>query len=159
MPDPPRIQETGRSAWYRPYDDLIQMPPLRSFKSPESYHSTLFHELGHATGHARRLNSPGVIETVQFGSGVYSKEELVAELISAFCCATVALDNSVIEDAASNIDGWLKVLKSDPKGGRHRSRTGPTRCRLHQRRHVCIVTDHDHGLPDFTGRLFRHWAT
>lgn len=114
MPDPPRMKE-GSSAWYRPTDDLVQVPPIRSFKSPESYYATLFHELGHATGHLKRLNRPGVTEAIQFGSGAYSKEELVAELTSAFCCASIALDNSVIDDAASYIDGWLKVLRSDPK--------------------------------------------
>jgi antirestriction protein ArdC len=39
----------------------------------------------------------------------------VAELTSAFCCATAGLDNSLLDNAASYINGWLKVLKSDPK--------------------------------------------
>ncbi len=114
MPNPPQIRE-GKSAWYRPSDDLVQIPPLRTFASADSYYGTLFHELAHSTGHAHRLNRAGVAEVAQFGSGEYSKEELVAELTSAFCCATVALDNSVIEDAASYIQGWLTILKADPK--------------------------------------------
>lgn len=114
MPNPPQIR-FGGSAWYRPSDDLVQIPPLEAFESPDAYYSTLFHELGHSTGHAERLNRAGVAEVAQFGSGEYSKEELVAELTSAFCCATISLDNSVIEDAASYIQGWLRVLKADPK--------------------------------------------
>lgn len=114
MPNPPQIR-FGQSAWYRPSDDLVQIPPLEAFESPDSYYSTLLHELGHSTGHLGRLNRTGVAEMAQFGSGEYSKEELVAELTSAFCCATISLDNSVIEDAASYIQGWLRVLKADPK--------------------------------------------
>jgi antirestriction protein ArdC len=32
------------------------MPPFSRFDSGESYYGTLFHELGHATGHPSRLN-------------------------------------------------------------------------------------------------------
>jgi Ca2+-binding EF-hand superfamily protein len=75
----------------------------------------VFHELGHATGHERRLNRPAVTGDIQFGSGTYSKEELVAELTSSFCAATVSLDHTLTENAASYIQGWLSVLKADPK--------------------------------------------
>jgi len=115
MPRPPAIREGGRAAWYRPSDDLVNMPPLNAFESPDSFYATLFHELGHATGHPSRLNRKGINDVIQFGSGDYSREELVAEFTSAFCCATISLDNSVIEDSASYIDGWLRVLRGDPK--------------------------------------------
>ena len=39
----------------------------------------------------------------------------MAELTAAFCSATVSLDNSLTVDAASYIQGWLSVLKADPK--------------------------------------------
>ncbi len=115
MPDPPRIVEQGASAWYHPGNDLIQVPPLGRFRTADAFYATLFHELGHATGHASRLNRSGIMGEIQFGSGTYSKEELVAELTSAFCCAIVSLDNSLIEDSASYINGWLGILKADPK--------------------------------------------
>lgn len=115
MPNPPTILEGGDVAWYRPSDDHVQMPALSSFESAETYYSTLMHELGHSTGHESRLNRKEVTGSIRFGSGAYSKEELVAELTSAYCCATVGLDNTLIENAASYINGWLKVLKSDPK--------------------------------------------
>lgn len=114
MPDPPRICE-GKSAWYRPSDDVVHIPALTRFKTADAYYSTLFHELGHATGHERRLNRQGVTAEVQFGSGTYSQEELCAELCSAFCCATVELDNSLIDDSASYINGWLSILRNDAK--------------------------------------------
>jgi len=115
MPDPPLITEAGSAAWYRPVDDLVNIPPLNRFTSADSFYATLFHELGHATGHEKRLKRTGVIGEIRFGSGEYSREELVAELTSAFCCATVGLDNQLIEDSASYIEGWLDVLKADPK--------------------------------------------
>lgn len=115
MHDPPKILERGSSAWYRPSDDLVQVPPIQAFTSADAFYATLFHELGHATGHKRRLNRPAVTGEIRFGSGTYSKEELVAELTSSFCAATVSLDHSLTEDAGSYIQGWLSVLKADPK--------------------------------------------
>jgi antirestriction protein ArdC len=115
MPEPPTIREGGTSAWYRPSDDLVQVPILNAFKSPDAFFATLLHELGHATGHSSRLGRPGIDSEVVFGSDDYSREELVAELTSAFCCAGLGLDNSLLEDSANYIGSWLKVLKADVK--------------------------------------------
>lgn len=115
MPSPPTVSEGGSSAWYRPSTDHIQVPKLEAFSTADSYYATLFHELGHATGHQYRLNRKGVTGAIQFGSGDYSQEELVAELASAFLCAKAGLDNSLITDSASYIDGWLDVLNNDRK--------------------------------------------
>lgn len=115
MPCKPAIQERGRSAWYSPSRDLIQVPPIECFHSVDDYYATKFHELGHATGHEKRLNRKGVTETVHFGSDVYSQEELVAELTSAFCCALIGLDNSFVQNSASYIASWVEVLRGDAK--------------------------------------------
>ncbi|MBS1714596.1 MAG: DUF1738 domain-containing protein [Armatimonadetes bacterium] len=113
--DPPTIREQGASAWYRPAEDVVQIPPLSTFDSPDAYYATLLHELGHATGHEKRLNRPSVTGEVQFGSACYGREELVAELTSAFCCASIGLDNSLVENSASYIESWLTALKSDTR--------------------------------------------
>lgn len=115
MPLPPRIVEGGAVASYQPGPDLVRMPRLSDFESPESYYATLFHELTHATGHASRLDRTGVTGTIEFGSCDYSREELIAELGSAFLCAESGIDNSTIGNAASYIDGWLRALSHDPK--------------------------------------------
>jgi antirestriction protein ArdC len=115
MPDPPHILEQGRSAWYRPHDDQVGMPPLDRFASADHFYATLFHELAHATGHEKRLARKGIMETIVFGSDSYGHEELVAELASAYCCASIGLDNSLVGDSASYIDHWLSVLKHDHK--------------------------------------------
>lgn len=115
IPSPPRLHEGHKFACYYPQLDMVQVPPLHSFVTPDAYYGVLFHELAHATGHKSRLNRQGVTEMPRFGSMNYSREELVAELTSSFCCASLGLDNSLIENSASYIDGWLKCLKEDSR--------------------------------------------
>jgi antirestriction protein ArdC len=52
---------------------------------------------------------------IVFGSSDYSREELVAELTSAFICAELGLDNSLIQDSASYVSGWLNLLNEDKR--------------------------------------------
>lgn len=115
MPNPPKIVEGGSVACYQPPEDLVRIPKIRDFESSEAYYATMFHELAHSTGHINRLNRPGVTGAIRFGSCDYSREELVAELASAFCCAEVGIDNSILDNAASYIHGWLEALQGDPK--------------------------------------------
>ena len=115
VPEPPRSQEEGTSAWYRPADDLVQVPPIATFETADSYYGTVFHELGHATGHEKRLNRASVTGEIQFGSACYSREELIAELCSAYCCAAIGLDNSLIDNSASYIQSWLSALCHDKR--------------------------------------------
>jgi antirestriction protein ArdC len=70
----------------------------------------------HATGHEKRLNRHAQEKTnFDFGSKDYSKEELVAELGSAFLCAEAHIDNSVIDNNAVYLSGWVKELEEDKK--------------------------------------------
>ena len=84
MPQRPEIRHGGDSAFYRPSTDTVTMPPRNRFSWSAEYYSTLFHELAHATGHASRLNRPGITEQAAFGTETYSKEELVAEMTAAW---------------------------------------------------------------------------
>ena len=115
MPNPPRIVEGGSAACYFPRDDLVRVPKIQDFESPESYYATMFHELGHSTGHESRLNRAGVTGQAEFGLCDYSREELVAELTSAFLCAEIGIDNSTLDQSASYIHGWLSALAGDVK--------------------------------------------
>ena len=102
-------------AYYSPSKDLVMMPEIGFFKTSEGYHCTLFHELTHSTGHTARLNRDGITAAnARFGSEVYSKEELVAELGAAFLCASCGIETQEEQNAAY-IEGWLKALKSDSK--------------------------------------------
>jgi len=115
MPQAPTIQHGTDGAFYRHRDDLVSMPARERFENAESYYSTLFHELTHATGHEGRLNRPGIVEPSRFGSGTYSKEELVAEMGAAFLCGHAGIDNATIDKSASYIGSWLAKLKDDKR--------------------------------------------
>ena len=112
MPQRPIIREgNGARACYRPSMDEIEMPDFSIFQSPESYYGTLFHELGHATGHPLRLNRDSLTKHDAFGGQVYSQEELVAEMCAAFVGMEAEIVNDRHEQSASYLENWLSVLK------------------------------------------------
>jgi len=116
MADKPRIGFDGGSrAYYLPLTDSVHLPAKTKFESTEGYYGTLFHELVHSTGHAKRLARKGVIDVAGFGSESYSQEELVAEIGAAFLCGTTGIDTGIVENSASYIAGWLKSLRDDRK--------------------------------------------
>ena len=47
-----------------------------------------------------------------FGGENYGFEELVAELTSAYLCASSGIDNT-LENSSAYIQNWLEVLKND----------------------------------------------
>jgi antirestriction protein ArdC len=117
MPLRPEIKTGQPRAYYSPSLDYINMPRHELFLSDEAWYSTLFHELGHATGHENRLNRSTVTKSSYFGGSDYSKEELVAECCAAFLSAEAGISNAVIDNSAAYIDGWLKALKSKDNRG------------------------------------------
>ena len=116
-PEPPTIAHDGRaSAYYRPATDSIHMPERESFDSEAHFYATLFHEMGHSTGHERRLARPGVTNPIRHASHDYSKEELVAEMTAAFLLAEARIDSdSLTDNSAAYVASWLKALKADSK--------------------------------------------
>lgn len=108
---PAVVQHGGARACYNPATDTIHLPPRHAFISPGQYHSTLLHELGHWTGHTTRLDRDLKPVTSPVA---YAREELVAELCSAFLGAALGLAVDHLECHASYIDGWLKLLDRDP---------------------------------------------
>jgi antirestriction protein ArdC len=112
--DKPVIEIKNQNrAFYTPKKDLITMPEMAQFKSVDAYYQTLFHELGHSTGHEKRLNRKEITEKVCFGSMGYSREELVAELISSYL-ATYCGTKSNFDNSAAYIKGWSEKIKNDP---------------------------------------------
>lgn len=104
------IRIGGDKAFYHYREDYIRLPPQASFFAPINYYRTAFHELGHWTGHASRL---GRNLTNRYGSEGYAREELVAELASAFLCASHAIEPTVRH--ADYIGAWLSVLRDDAR--------------------------------------------
>jgi antirestriction protein ArdC len=98
----------GDEAYYVPSHDFVQVPPQPAFFDQINYYRTALHELTHATGHRSRLDRK---LTTAFGSKDYAREELVAELGSAFLCASLGIVPTVRH--ADYIAGWLDVLRAD----------------------------------------------
>ncbi|MFN7835975.1 MAG: ArdC family protein [Burkholderiaceae bacterium] len=107
------IRHGGNQAFYAPGPDLIQMPPYEAFKDPESYYATLAHETTHWTKAPQRLDRD--FKRQRFGDEGYAREELVAELGSAFLCADLGITPETREDHAAYIQHWAKVLKDDKR--------------------------------------------
>lgn len=114
--DAPGIHYKSGRAVYYPGLDCISVPPLKDYREAEEYYSVLFHEMVHSTGHKSRLARKGITQSgVSFGDEVYSKEELVAEIGAAMLCGVAGIENVTIENSASYIQSWLRVLKEDSK--------------------------------------------
>ena len=111
------FHEGGNSAFYRPSEDSITMPPDEAFQNDYGYMSTFLHECGHATGHESRLNRDlsGI-----FGSESYAKEELRAEIASAFTSQALGFQAGDadrvqhMENHKAYIQSWAKAIKDAP---------------------------------------------
>ncbi len=115
MPNPPEIVREGTKAYYSPVTDRITLPARELFESAAEDAATMLHEISHSTGHDRRLAREGITGVAPFGSPVYSREELVAELSAAFLCAEAGISNAVIQNQAAYVSGWLNRLRADRK--------------------------------------------
>lgn len=116
MPNPPKLESKDRSkAYYSPIMDLVNMPTISDFDSPEEYYATYYHELVHSTGHEKRLNRKEMNQVSRFSSKEYSKEELTAEMGAAYLCTITCIENITIDNATAYLKGWLEKLKSDNK--------------------------------------------
>jgi antirestriction protein ArdC len=98
----------GNRGFYAPAEDYVQVPPPQAYFEPINWHRTALHELGHATGHASRLNRD---QSGSYGTRKYAFEELVAELSAAFGCASLGIVPTVRH--ADYIGSWLEVLRED----------------------------------------------
>ena len=102
------IRYGGSRAFYSPEQDCIQLPEPGFFRDPGGFHSTRFHELTHWTGHPSRLAR-------DYGwhpaCDTYAKEELVAEMGSAFFCDWCGIRSGL--QHPEYIQSWLTVLEQD----------------------------------------------
>jgi len=114
MPNPPGFAQDSR-AFYRPSTDTVGMPARSAFHTAEEYHSTLFHELTHSTGHPSRVGREGIMNHNPFGSEDYSKEELVAEMGAAMLCGVAGIESRTLQNSAAYLQSWINKLKSDSR--------------------------------------------
>jgi len=106
---PIKINYDGFQPYYVPSSDEVRIPKLKYFKSKEDYYSTLFHELGHATGNKNRLNRK-MGDTR--ASKAYGFEELVAELTSIFMCGVFNINIQNCQHK-EYLEGWIKAIREN----------------------------------------------
>lgn len=107
--DKPTIQHQYQRAFYRPADDLINMPARDSFISDAEYYCTLFHEFIHATeSRVGRTEYDPANRKLS-----YAFEELVAEIGASILMSQVGLFRETIDNSAAYIAGWKAALKGD----------------------------------------------
>lgn len=107
------VEAAQEKAFYSPGRDRIVLPPREFFKSPEAFLSVALHEMAHSTGHKSRLNRPLMNE---FGTPGYAREELNAEISSAFLESDLGLeaDHEGLRDHSNYLKSWIRILKEDP---------------------------------------------
>lgn len=105
------IRHGGNAAYYAPTPDYVQMPEFRQFPDAELYYATLMHELTHWTRHTSRLARDFGRE--QYGDEGYAKEELTAEIGSAFLGAMFGFRPDHIDRHAGYIESWAKRIRDD----------------------------------------------
>ena len=104
------IRIGGDKAFYVPALDMIALPPKAAYPEPINWYRTALRELGHWTGHESRLARD---MSGSRGGKAYAREELVAELTSAFTCASLSINPTVRH--ADYIAAWLEVLREDER--------------------------------------------
>lgn len=109
MQDGVQIATGGDRAFYRRSSDTLQIPAPEQFKTQAGFYGVLLHELGHSTGHEKRLNR-------QFGSKhgdkAYAREELRAELTSFFLASETGLPTNP-EGHATYLSSWISAMQND----------------------------------------------
>lgn len=112
-----RNQRASNRAFYAPLTDEVVVPKITQYKERAEYYSTTFHELTHSTGASGRLNRKGITSAeAAFGSELYSREELVAEMGAAMLCNVTGIDCAkAFKNSVAYIQGWSRHIKNDPK--------------------------------------------
>lgn len=110
------LEKLTDKAFYFPAFDYIQVPCKEQYQNVEEFYSTLFHEMVHSTGHKNRLNREDVKDCMYFGSENYTKEELTAELGSAFLMNLLGIETKKsFRNSSAYIQNWLHRLRGDKK--------------------------------------------
>lgn len=103
----------GSQAYYIPSSDEIHLPERNEFYSMQEFYSTALHEIGHSTGHEKRLNRD---LSGAFGSESYAQEELRAELASMFIeqDLEISVEENHIQNNFAYIKSWHDAIKENP---------------------------------------------
>lgn len=105
----PTLGYGGNSAHYLPGKHHIQLPERDAFKSAEGFYGAAFHESAHSTAPMLGRELSGA-----FGSEKYGREELVAEMSSAFVLAAIGVEGD-FDNSAAYLKNWTQAIQDDPK--------------------------------------------
>lgn len=108
------FKEGGDRAYYSPSNDSVTMPPENAFKNDYSYVSTFLHECAHGSGAPHRFNRD---MSGTFGSEKYAKEELRAEIASAFTTQALGFksdEKQFLDNHKAYIQSWVEAIKDKP---------------------------------------------
>lgn len=112
----PVFYDVRGAAYYDPAADQIHVPSRDNHTSAERYYATGFHERAHSTGHSSRLDRDTVGHGHKFGTPGYGREELVAEMATAYLCAATGIDTpEVTEQNAAYLQSWINTIREDRK--------------------------------------------
>ena len=104
----------GDRAYYNRDADRVVLPERSQFPSQAAYTHTALHELGHATGHEKRLNRPTLTNHGGFGSETYAREELRAEIAAMMAGEKLGVGHEPRHGHAY-VASWVKALENDPR--------------------------------------------
>ena len=100
---------------YSPIIDAIRLNPY--VKSEEAWYAIAFHEAGHSTGAANRLNREGVAHLDRSDVDKYAKEECIAEICSCLCCAETGISQyetsgtQEYDNSIAYVQSWKQRVK------------------------------------------------
>ena len=119
MQNPPRIRFYPNgfedTPSYTPKKDEIWIPSPQSYEKIERYYKTLFHEMGHSTGHETRLKRALHNYSSFTHNNEYAWEEVIAEMCAAMLTIHCGLpDEELIENSAAYIQHWIEILEENP---------------------------------------------
>lgn len=106
------VFDQKKKNFYSPGADEIHLMPKELFVSNEHFYGTAAHEMGHSTGAEGRLNRDGILNPHPFGTEGYAREELVADLTSAFLQMKYGIATEEgLENHKAYLLGWDQKLK------------------------------------------------
>ena len=107
------IRYGGSAAFYSPQTDEIRLPKKEAFVDMPEFYSTALHEIGHSTGHEKRLYR---VMSTDRKTPEYAEEELRAEIASMFIEQDLGVEvkEKHIENNSAYIGAWKSKIKEDP---------------------------------------------
>lgn len=150
----------SEGAYYSRSKDSITVPLREQFDSMEGFIRTLLHEMCHSTAPAVGRE----VDIKEWGDANYAREELVAEIGSAFAAADAGLDmndyanakmgQTFLENHAAYIKGWMEDIKDEPMVFAHAVQKAAKAADYVTKRHEEYLREHAQQLENEEQSIF-----